>query len=41
MFTLPSVLEEKKEGQSDETPIILEGIKEDDFRSLLHLMYPM
>ncbi|EDR07927.1 uncharacterized protein LACBIDRAFT_327720 [Laccaria bicolor S238N-H82] len=41
MFTLPSVLEKEKEGQSDETPIILEGIKKDDFRSLLHLMYPI
>lgn len=43
MFSLPSVLGhgEKKEGQSDETPIILEGIQEDDFRSLLHLMYPI
>ena len=41
MFTLPSVLEGKKEGQCDGTPINLEGIKEDDFRSLLRLMYPM
>ncbi|KIK05795.1 hypothetical protein K443DRAFT_130215 [Laccaria amethystina LaAM-08-1] len=41
MFTLPSVLGGAKEGQTAETPIILEGIKEDDFRSLLHLMYPI
>ena len=28
------------EGESDENPIVLEGIKKDDFDSLLEVLYP-
>ena len=40
MFTLPPSPGEEVEGQSDDKPILLEGVKKDEFRSLLRLLYP-
>ncbi len=41
MFTLPPPPGEEVEGQSDDKPIRLEGVKKEEFRSLLRLLYPM
>jgi len=39
MFALPQTAE-SPEGNSDDSPIVLEGIKVDDFRALLRYLYP-
>jgi len=39
MFALPPT-DEGIEGQSDDRPIHLEGVKKDDFKQLLKLLYP-
>ncbi|KAK7012715.1 hypothetical protein R3P38DRAFT_3018777 [Favolaschia claudopus] len=41
MFTFPSGAEVPCEGQSDENPIVLEGIRKADFEALLKVIYPM
>lgn len=40
MFKLPVAQDVPVEGSSDQQPIRLEGIKEDDFRQLLRVLYP-
>ena len=40
MFSLPTG-NHSPEGQDDNSPIVLQGIKSKDFQSLLELMYPM
>ncbi|KZP28467.1 hypothetical protein FIBSPDRAFT_779866 [Athelia psychrophila] len=41
LFTLPPPPDAPMEGLSDRHPLLLEGIKEDDFRQLLRVMYPL
>ncbi|KAJ6456078.1 hypothetical protein C8R45DRAFT_1034843 [Mycena sanguinolenta] len=40
-FTLPVADNADTEGQSDENPVILEGISSVDFRALLTVLYPL
>jgi BTB/POZ domain len=40
LFQLPVAQDTPIEGSSDQKPLRLEGIKEDDFRQLLRVMYP-
>jgi len=40
LFQLPVAQNVPVEGSSDQQPLRLEGIKEDDFRQLLRVMYP-
>jgi len=40
MFTLPPGQETGIDGLSDDRPLLLEGIKRDDFRSFLRALYP-
>jgi len=40
LFQLPVAQDVPIEGSSDQKPLRLEGIKEDDFRQLLRVMYP-
>ncbi|KAF7370263.1 hypothetical protein MSAN_00657500 [Mycena sanguinolenta] len=40
-FTLPVADNADAEGQSDENPVILEGISSVDFRALLKVLYPL
>ncbi|KLO09626.1 hypothetical protein SCHPADRAFT_833766, partial [Schizopora paradoxa] len=40
MFSLPNGDEASKEGTSDDSPIVLEGVAVDDFRALLKFLYP-
>ncbi len=40
MFTLPPGQETDIDGLSDDRPLLLEGIKRDDFRSFLRALYP-
>ncbi|KAH8117107.1 hypothetical protein DFH11DRAFT_1152839 [Phellopilus nigrolimitatus] len=40
MFTLPSGEDTEQDGCSDDRPLVLEGIKADDFRAFLKLLYP-
>ena len=39
MFTLPPSPGEEVEGQSDDKPIRLEGVKKEEFSSLVKLLY--
>ena len=39
-FELPLGMEDGQNGQSDETPIHLEGITASEFRSFLKVFYP-
>ncbi|KAK7008257.1 hypothetical protein R3P38DRAFT_3280775 [Favolaschia claudopus] len=41
MFALPASDSLEAEGQSDENPIALEGIKSSDFEQLLKILYPL
>ena len=41
MFTLPQTQTDSIEGSSVENPIHLQGIKADDFRSFLRVLYPL
>lgn len=38
MFTLPAGTA-LTEGDADDTPVRLEGVKQDDFKALLHVMF--
>ncbi|KAF8161479.1 hypothetical protein B0H34DRAFT_701115 [Crassisporium funariophilum] len=40
MFTLPQDPDLKVDGQTDDQPLRLEGVKQDAFRQLLRVMYP-
>jgi hypothetical protein len=40
LFQLPVAQDVPVDGSSDKQPLRLEGIKEDDFRQLLRVMYP-
>jgi hypothetical protein len=40
MFLLPTAVDQGVEGGSDESPIVLDGYKEKDFKALLKIMYP-
>lgn len=40
MFSLPAG-KHNPEGQDDDSPIVLQGVKKRDFQSLLEMMYPM
>lgn len=40
MFKLPQNPDTTADGLSDDQPLRLEGIKRDDFRQLLRVMYP-
>lgn len=40
MFKLPQTPDTAADGFSDDQPLRLEGIKSDDFRQLLRVMYP-
>lgn len=40
MFTLPSGDDCQQEGHDDHNPLILQGIKADEFHQFLRLLYP-
>lgn len=40
MFKMPQNPDIAADGQSDDHPLRLEGVKSDDFRQLLRVMYP-
>lgn len=40
MFALPSGDNGQQDGDDDDHPLILEGVKADDFRQFLRLLYP-
>jgi hypothetical protein len=40
-FTLPAGDGIHAEGESDENPVVLEGISSIDFKSLLKVLYPL
>jgi hypothetical protein len=39
MLSIPAPSDKAREGDSDDKPIILEGIKSDDFRALMWMWY--
>jgi hypothetical protein len=41
MFTLPAGDGVQAEGQNDEQPVVLEGVRSDDFQQLLKVLYPL
>lgn len=40
MFDVPRVAGSVPEGESDDSPIVLEGISSADFKALLKVLYP-
>jgi hypothetical protein len=41
MFTLPAGDGVQAEGHNDERPVVLEGVRSNDFQQLLKALYPL